>query len=334
MSSTRSIATVPTPGTQAITLGEELSELESAALSARTKIIYESALKYAYAWLDQYGLELSDSTLADYLSARYAGTVRSLSKPGTFLKPASPGTCSLIVAAAQSEAKLRGGPSPVGPRVQRTMGGIRRLGRTRGRGQRAGLSWRDVDVIVALALQGESDILALRDAAVLMVMSDCLLRIAELTAIETRHLTVEADGTGRLFLPVSKTDQTGEGSTLFVRRTTMQAIARYREAAGVEDGGTLFRRMRRGSTVLVEGLSTVSARAIIVRRARAAGIEADISGHSPRIGAAGSIADAGGSLPDIMDSGRWRSPTMAAHYSRRSNVGRGAVARLRDDDPA
>ena len=333
MSSTRSIATVPTPGTQAITLGAELSELESAALSPRTKAIYEAALRYTYSWLDERGLDMTDGALADYLGARFSGSVPSLTKPGTVLAPASPSTCALIVAAAQSESKLRGSPSPVGPRVTRTLGGIRRLGRTRGRGQRAGLSWRDVDVIVGVALQGEPDIRALRDVAALMVMSDALLRISELAAIETKHLTVEEDGTGRLHIETSKTDQTGEGATVFIRRVTMKVVDRYREMAGVDDG-VLFRRMRRGSTVLVEGLSTVSVRAIIVRRAGAAGITTDVSGHSMRIGSAASIADAGGSLPDVMDSGRWRSATMAAHYCRRSDVARGAVARLRDDDPA
>ena len=330
MSSTHSLVPVPAPSIPAITLGEELSDLEQAALSARTKAIYECQLKYVYAWLDAHGQDMSDDALASYLHERFYGRVRSITKPETFLKPASPATCALVVSAVVSEAKLRGRPSPIGPRTRRTLGGIRRTGRSRGRGQKAGLSWKEIDLIVAVALQGEPDVIALRDVAVIMLMSDCLLRIAELTAIETQHITTQEDGTGRLFLPVSKTDQEGAGSLLFVRRTTMRAIATYQEEAGV-DGGTLFRRMRRGSTVLEAGLSTVSARAIIVRRARAAGIEADISGHSPRIGAAGSIADEGGSLPDIMGAGRWKSPVMAAHYCRRSDAGRGAIARLRDD---
>ena len=55
MSDARSLVPVPAPGTQAITLGAELSELESAALSDRTKAIYEGALRYVYAWLDQHG---------------------------------------------------------------------------------------------------------------------------------------------------------------------------------------------------------------------------------------------------------------------------------------
>ena len=330
MSSTRSIATVPAPGTQAITVGVEMSELESAALSPRTKAIYESQLKYLYSWLDQHGLDMTDGALAAYVGERYHGRVPSLTKPGTVLKPASPSTCALIVAAAQSAAKLSGRASPVGPRVKRTLGGIRRLGRTRGRGPRAGLSWRDVDLIVGVAMQGAPDTRTLRDVAALMLMSDCLLRVSELAAIETRHITTHDDGTGRLNVEVSKTDQEGAGAELFIRRTTMKAIDRYKTAAGVA-GGTLFRRMRRGSTVLEAGLSTVSVRGIVVRRAGAAGITTDVSGHSMRIGSAASIADAGGSLPDVMDSGRWRSATMAAHYCRRSDAGRGAVARLRDD---
>ena len=244
MSSTRSIATVPTPGTQAIAVGVEMSELESAALSPRTKKIYEAALRYVYAWHDERGLDVSDDSVADYLHERYAGQVRSLSRPGEFLAPAAPSTCALIVAAVVSEARLSGRASPVGARTRRTLGGIRRQGAGRSRGSVSGLRWSQVQHICNVALEGEPGLLELRDVALLQTMSDGLLRLSELTEIQVADIDTEADGSGRLFLARSKTDQEARGATIYLGPPTVEAINAWREAAGVH-GGALFPAMRR-----------------------------------------------------------------------------------------
>ena len=76
---------VPAPGTQAITLGAELSELESAALSPiERKPFTRRQLRYTYAWFDQHGLDMSDSTLADYLHARFFGSGALTHQAGNF----------------------------------------------------------------------------------------------------------------------------------------------------------------------------------------------------------------------------------------------------------
>ena len=329
MSSTRSIATVPAPGTQAITLGVEMSELESAALSPRTKAIYEAALRYVYAWHDERGLDMSDDTLASYLSERYAGTVRSLSRPGTFLKPASPGTCALIVAAVVSEARLSGRASPVGARTRRTLGGIRRQGAGRSRGSVSGLRWSQVQHICNVALEGEAGLLELRDSALLQTMSDGLLRLGEVVALKVADIDTEADGSGRLFLARSKTDQEARGVVIYLGPPTVEAINAWREAAGVHDGA-LFPAMRRGNVVLDHAMSTVAARAIVKRRAAQAGIKAPrISGHSLRVGSAESLAEAGASLVAMQTAGRWQTASMPAHYAKNQLAGRGAIAKLK-----
>ncbi|WP_423917392.1 hypothetical protein [Candidatus Poriferisodalis sp.] len=40
------------------------------------------------------------------------------------------------------------------------------------------------------------------------------------------------------------------------------------------------------------------------------------------------LARAGIELPSLMTAGRWRSPTMPAHYTRNESADRGAVARF------
>ncbi len=76
-------------------------------------------------------------------------------------------------------------------------------------------------------------------------------------------------------------------------------------------------------------LDSRNIRRIIVTRARAAGIEGRVSGHSLRVGGAQSLAAAGAGLVELQQAGDWRSPAMPAHYARGQPGARGAVARLR-----
>ena len=66
----------------------------------------------------------------------------------------------------------------------------------------------------------------------------------------------------------------------------------------------------------------------IKKAAAAAGLGDGFSGHSPRVGMARDLVRAGVELPSLMIAGRWRTPTMPAHYARNETAGRGAVAQL------
>ena len=107
----------------------------------------------------------------------------------------------------------------------------------------------------------------------------------------------------------------------------MRLIDHYRSRADIE-GGALFRRIRRGDHVTGERLTVVSARRIIKARAKAAGVEGFISGHSLRVGSAVSLAQAGASVVDMQNAGRWKSPQMPAHYAKAELAERGPVARF------
>ena len=113
-------------------------------------------------------------------------------------------------------------------------------------------------------------------------------------AVDCPQISAETDGTGRLLIPNSKTDQTGQGAVVFLSKTTMDAVDAYRQLAGM-DTGPLFRRIRRGN------LTT----------------ESRISAHGAR-------------LAELQNAGRWQSPDMPGRYSRGQAAGLGAVARLRE----
>ncbi len=128
----------------------------------------------------------------------------------------------------------------------------------------------------------------------------------------------------------SKTDQDGEGAALFVGPSTVAAVKRWLDAAGiVEPDALIFQRMDKGGTVRGP-LSTRSVRTIVKRWAAAAGLDPeDVSSHSLRVGSAQSLASRGAGLVDMQQAGRWASPSMPAHYARAQLAKRGAVARLR-----
>ena len=150
------------------------------------------------------------------------------------------------------------------------------------------------------------------------------LRISEVVAVnigdlKERTLTVHA----------SKTDQEGEGETLYVCEATRNVLTQYREQAEITRGA-VFRHIRRGGHVQSDRLTTVSARRIIKKRAAHAGVEGFISGHSLRVGSAVSLAQAGATVVDMQVAGRWKSSQMPAHYAKAELAERGAIARFKD----
>ena len=151
---------------------------------------------------------------------------------------------------------------------------------------------------------------------------------SEIAALSVADLALEEDGSGRIAIRHSKTDQEGEGAVAYVGAPTVQHVGAWLAAPELEDG-SMFRRVRTGDVVGSGRLGVRTVRAIITRRARDAGVEGRVSGHSLRIGAAQSLAAAGASVVEMQTAGRWTSPTMPGRYARGQLAGRGAVARLR-----
>ena len=69
-------------------------------------------------------------------------------------------------------------------------------------------------------------------------MSDCLLRISEVVAVNAGDITGST-----LRIKSSKTDQEGRGEALYICESTRRVIKRYLRKSGIERGA-LFRRVR------------------------------------------------------------------------------------------
>ena len=295
--------------TQDIAITSQTASLIKASIAENTLKAYQRALHGLETWLS--GRTLSDALLADYITSLHENHK-------------SPSTIGQLVAAVKWQLKHQSNapllPMPI---TQATLAGIRREGRDRGRGQVDGLVWRDVERICAYA-ETEDTLIGLRDSAMIRLMSDCLLRISEVVGVNVGDLKGST-----LTLRVSKTDQEGTGETLYVCDNTRKVLKQYCRQAGITRGA-VFRHIRRGGHVQSQRLTTVSARRIIQKRARAVGVEGFISGHSLRVGSAVSLAQAGATVVDMQVAGRWKSSQMPAHYAKAELAERGAIARFKD----
>ena len=241
----------------------------------------------------------------------------------------APTSLAILAAAIGAAASSAGVRDPRGPVTRRTLRKLKRKHAARSRGQVEGLK-REAAVAAARLAADEGNAPGLRDAALLLLGSDGLLRISELAAVQVEDLGPGENGSGVLTLPRSKTDQEGDGSNLYVCRETMDAVAAWLKVAGIA-AGPLFRRVLRDG-VGDSALSMSAVRSVIQRRALAAGVTGRISGHSLRVGSAQSLVAAGASTAELMQAGRWTDERTATRYAANELAGRGAVARYFEEE--
>ncbi len=294
-----------------VVISDETEELVKASVAPSTVETYRLAMQQLEIWLD--GHSLSDNLLANYITELYQNG-------------RSPSTISKIVAAVKWMVKNHSvGAKELSFEItEKALAGIRRKGKGRGRGQMDGITWDEVERICALA-EAEETVAGLRDSALIRLMSDCLLRISEAVAVDVE----DVDSALRVYQSKTHPGTAGVlGVTLYIGDPTREAIKRYCESGDITDG-PLFRWIRRGDNITGGRLTIDGVRKVIKRRARAAGVEGKISGHSLRIGSAVSLAQAGASVVNMQVAGRWKSPQMPAHYARAELVEQGAIARFK-----
>ena len=287
---------------------EETESLIKASVAENTRKAYRRALHALERWLA--GRSLSDELLATYIT-----TLHKDDK--------SPATIGQAVSAVKWQLKHQSTEQMNLPITLTTLAGIYRDGKERGRGQVDGLIWQEVERICIIA-ETQNTLAGLRDAAMIRLMSDCLLRISEVVAVNSGDLKERT-----LTVHSSKSDQEGTGERLYVCDATRKVLNQYQERANITRGA-LFRHIRRGDHIQSNRLHPHSARRIIKKRAADAGVEGFISGHSLRVGSAVSLAQAGATVVDMQVAGRWKSSQMPAHYAKAELAERGAIARFKD----
>ena len=308
------VATSPTTSASVDRL--RLQEAMASARSASTRRCYRSQWNQWRQWAQARGhdvLPAAPMAVADYLLDR--------AEAG-----ASIATVKLARSALAAIHKDAGHPDPTEKQgVRRVLAGLTRT-ISRPQQQAAALT-REVQVAIQATASfprmlpsGQVEApdkarrRALLDIALVAVMRDALLRRSEAAALTWGDLELASDGSGRLMVRNSKTDQSGEGSVLYLSPATMGALSNIKPPTP-----------NLGRTIFCLSPRQINRR--IAAAAKAAGIQGDFAGHSPRVGMAIDLASSGCELPALMTAGRWESPTMPARYTRAEAAGRGAVAR-------
>ena len=201
---------------------------------------------------------------------------------------------------------------------------LKRLGRQHGSRQTQAAPLGEMAVERVLATTGDA-LIDRRDLALLMVSRDMLARRSEVVALQVEDVQFADDGSATVLVRRSKTDAAGQGAVLWLSPRTTKALRAWLDGAGITEG-VVFRSVDRGGHVGGALDAGDVARRFKVLAERA-GIDASlISGHSARVGMAQDLVAHGAELPEVMQAGRWKSPTMPARYAERLTAGRGAVA--------
>lgn len=165
---------------------------------------------------------------------------------------------------------------------------------------------------------------AARDKSLLLLGFAGAFRRSELVVLTMADITLHAHGL-ELLIRRSKTDQEGEGRTVFVplakseERCPVKALQRWLELAGIV-AGPLFRPVNRHDTVTSELALTPLSVALIVKSAVAGskGLDAakNVSGHSLRAGFVTESATQGLQTSAIMGQTGHKSMEMVFRYIR------------------
>ena len=294
-------------------IGEALAQ----ARSEETRRVYASQWGQWTTWVSARGI--SQAPADPVLVAAYL-----LDRAERGAKVATVRLAKTAISAYHRDAGLADPTANEG--VKRVMAGLARMG-ARPQRQATALTSEGLAAIQATAYlprtgprgRRETQAQALArgtvDVAIAAVMRDGLLRRSEAAAITWADIEQAGDGSGRLTVNRSKTDQTAEGFVLYLGPVAMKALGVIRPA-----------HLNPASPVF--GLSPKQISRRIKAAAEAAGLEGAFSSHSARVGMARDLAASGCELPALMTAGRWTSSVMPARYTRAESAGRGAVARF------
>ena len=238
-----------------------ISVFERADMPEETRKSYTGELSRQAEWLD--GRPPTDRLLEEYLDMLY----------DKGRAPPSAVTAVAPVERAVRELALDGyeiAEPPAGPLAARRLKRFRREGAERGRGQVRGLTWEEVELTCKTA-KGDGDPRGKRDAAIIGVAADGLMRVSEVSGLNAEDVSFLPNGTAEILVRRSKTDQYARGDVAHLGAVATKRLRSWIKATGI-DRGPLFRPVNRSGSVSERRLGPDSVRAAIKRRAREAGM--------------------------------------------------------------
>ena len=156
----------------------------------------------------------------------------------------------------------------------------------------------------------ESSLRCAETMAIVSVASDSGLRRSEMAALTWKDIEIQADGSGRILVTKSKTDQIGEGASIAI---TAQAVSDLDRMADL--------RGSRNPDDSVFGIEHRQISRRIAAAAKAAGLGEGFSGHSGRVGLAIKMTRNQAPVSAVCRQGRWSSARMVNRYTRNESAG-------------
>ena len=316
----------PMKDTELISKSRTLRLRPPVAVTKRTKEFVQSSekknTKAAYRqartrWLAYLGyrdidpVDATDGTLADFLIVLHDGGF-------------APNTIALNLAVVRADYRKQG-LDLAGEITRKTIANIKQEGRKRGYGQAKGAGIESVH-LVSRKLVSDGSLRSLRDAVILLVMSDAMLRGSELLQLRVGNITEDSDNSGLLELPfTTKTNEKGD-DVQYLGASTMRIVKDYIMKVGLTEEDKLVIGIDRWDRPSSKDIS-MTALNKIVRRLGRDHFGEHLSSHSFRVGSAQTLSSKGATLPELLTVGRWKSSKMPAHYTRKQRAGKNAIAK-------
>jgi integrase len=192
--------------------------------------------------------------------------------------------------------------------------------------QAKALGWHDIKRFLITA---GDNIRADRERALIAVAYDTMARRSEIVAMDVEDFSLMEDGSGRVIIRRSKTDQAGEGSLAYLSPDTVGYLQAWLKVAGI-NSGAVFRRLigrgRIGPRLQVDAIAQT-----LKRVAEFVGMTEEemrqVSGHSIRVGATQDMLALNIDLASVMQAGRWKTTVMPMRYGEEVQAGCGGMAR-------
>lgn len=180
--------------------------------------------------------------------------------------------------------------------------------------QSLGLTRNDVNAILA---KRHRSIRHLRDAAMISVGFDGLMRRSEIVALRVSDVQCSDEDAARLIVRRGKNDQAARGRVVWVTATSTEALREWLTKRG---GGEFLFGPVYGELVFDRRLNPVSVQRAIKRCLTEIGCDEcrSYTGHALRVGAAQELLRMGRDTAGIMRAGGWKSVSSLARYLERS----------------
>ena len=180
--------------------------------------------------------------------------------------------------------------------------------------QSLGLTREDVNAIVTLK---DRSLRHLRDAAMISVGFDGLMRRSEIVALRMSDVQCSDGEAARIVVRRGKTDQLARGRVVWLTHMSAQVLSEWMERCG--GGRSLFGPVY-GDAVIDRSLNPVSVQRAIKRCLEEMGHHKChcYTGHALRVGAAQELLKLGRDTAGIMRAGGWKSVSTLARYLERA----------------